>query len=730
MKFNIGIDIGGTFTDIIAVSDMGDTTVHKILSTPEDPSIGFINGLREVADMIHVPFDKFISDIDTIVHGTTVATNALLTLRGAKTALITTKGFRDALEMRRGIREEQYNNHYKNVIPLVPRSLRFTVDERIDAEGKVLKKFDEKELLPIIAKIKKEKVQAVAVCFMNSFKNATHEKKAVSYLRKHLLSTPLSTPLSIGEGLGVRSVRSENMFVTSSFEVLPSIRFYERVSTTVVSAFVGPIVANYFDNLTNKLSDINYKGSLLIMQSNGGVVSPEVVKKTPAVTVLSGPAAAPTAGAFYAKLLGFENCITVDMGGTSFDAAIVINNQCVTSTEGSINRYRIALPSLDIITIGAGGGSIGWINEGGLLQMGPQSAGALPGPVCYDRGGKIPACTDADLILGYLNPDFFAGGKLKLNKAKAEQAIKDELASKFGLSVLETAAGMYRIINSNMAQGVRQISVERGYDPREFLFIVAGGAGSIHSSEICKELEIPMFLVPNVSSIFCAAGMLLGDLKHDYIRSYLSTFEKLDKKKLIALFHEMKDEGIKTLVQEGIAESEIEFYPVLDMRYTGQYHEVPLQCEWNDVMNFKLENIFETFHNEHNRQFGYSLKDEGTEMELINVRLRMMGRNEKPKFLSGNINSIAAEYAIKEHREVYIPESNKMKNVTVYDGDKPIFGSEIKGPCVIEKITTSIFVSESYDCVVDDFGSFIVYERDKFPLGFSLKKNLIEANEA
>ena len=701
MKYNVGIDIGGTFTDLICVSSEGKTIVHKTLSTPQDSSIGFLNGIREVAEMAGQPFEEFVSSIDTIVHGTTVATNALLTLKGAKTALITTKGFRDALEMRRGIREEQFNNHYKNVTPLAPRHLRFTVDERVDAEGKVLKKFDEKELLPILKKINEENVESVAVCFMNSYKNSTHEKQAVKFLRKNL----------------------KDIFVTASFEVLPSIRFYERVSTTAVSAFVGPIVAKYLDKLTQKLDSINFKGTLLIMQSNGGVVVPEQVKKNPAVTVLSGPAAAPTAGAFYAKMLGYKNCITVDMGGTSFDAAIVIDNQCVTSTEGNINRYRIALPSLDIITIGAGGGSIGWINEGGLLQMGPQSAGAMPGPICYGRGGKIPACTDADLILGYLNPDFFAGGNLKLNKTEAEKLIKSELAVKLGLSVLETAAGMYRIINSNMAQGVREISVERGYDPREFLFIVAGGAGSIHSSEICKELEIPMFLVPNVSSIFCAAGMLLGDLKHDYIRSYFSSFKNLDRKKFISLFNEMKEEGLKALmVEEGVSRERILFFPILDMRYVGQYHEVQLEANWDDIMNFKLEHIFDLFHKEHNRQFGYSLKEEGTEMELINLRLRITGKTERPKFQSGNSKPVTAKSAIKEHREVYIPELNQMKEVPVYDGDKPIYGAKIKGPCVIEKITTSVFVSKNYDCIVDDFGSFIVYEKEKYPGGFQIKK--------
>ena len=690
MRYKVGIDIGGTFTDLILISNTGQTTVHKTLSTPLDPSIGFIAGLQELAVMNDLPFKDFVKSIDTIVHGTTVATNALLTLKGAKTALITTKGFRDALEMRRGIREEQYNNHYRNVTPLVPRYLRYTIDERIDAEGKVLTPFDPDSLKPVIKKIKEEgDVASIAVCFMNSYKNDSHEREAVKYLRKVF----------------------PKIFITGSCEVLPSIRFYERVSTTVVSAFLGPIVSNYLDNLTQKLNSINFNGTLLIMQSNGGVVTPDVVRKTPAVTVLSGPAAAPTAGAYYAALFGYKNCITVDMGGTSFDAALVIDNECVTSTEGSINRYRIALPSLDIITIGAGGGSIGWLNAGGLLQMGPQSAGALPGPVCYNRGGKIPTCTDADLVLGYLNPNFFAGGNLQLNKASAEKAIHDELASKLGLSVLETAAGMYRIINSNMAQGVRQISTERGYDPREFLFIVAGGAGSIHSSEICKELEIPMFLVPNVSSIFCAAGMLLGDLKHDYIRSFLYSFKNIDKKKFISLFKDMQDEGIKTLLAEGVRKKDIEFNPILDMRYLGQYHEVQLPVTWNNIMDFNLDAIFNAFHFEHNRRFGYSLQEEGTEMELINIRLRVIGKTEKPEFLSKSDNRIPAKSAIKEHREVYIPELNKMKKVPVYDGDKPIFGSAISGPCVIEKITTSILLTNNYDCFVDDYGSFLVHEK-------------------
>ena len=693
MKYKLGIDVGGTFTDFILISQSGETSIHKTLSTPEDPSIGVLSGIHDLAEIINLDLDEFVKSIETIVHGTTVATNALLTLKGAKTALITTKGVRDALEMRRGIREEQYNNHYRNVIPLIPRYLRLTVDERIDAQGEIITSLDESELIPIIEFLEEEKAAAVVVCFMNAFKNSIHEEKAAQFLRQRLPSC----------------------FITSSTEVLPSIRFYERVSTTAVNAYIGPVVANYLGRLTEKLDEINFIGALLIMQSNGGVVTPEIVQKSPAVTVLSGPAAAPTAGAFYANLLGYKDCITIDMGGTSFDASLVIDNQCVTSTEGSINRYRIALPSLDIITIGAGGGSIGWIDSGGLLQMGPQSAGAMPGPICYNRGGTLPTCTDASLILGYLNPDFFAGGKIKLDTERTKRIITEKIASNLDLSLLETAVGMYRIINSNMAQGVRQVSVERGYDPREFLFIVAGGAGPIHAGEICKELEIPMFIVPNVASIFCAAGMLLGDLKHDYIRSYIAPFSHIDKDYFLNLYNQMKETGIETLKREGIDEDNIEFYPVLDLRYVGQYHEVQLSVTWDDVVSYNLQQIQAAFHKEHNRLFGYSLEDEGTEIELINVRLRALGITEKPKFLSEKENAVPLESALKEKRQVYIPESNEVKEVPVYDGDVPLSGNTIIGPAIIEKVNTSIFISADYDCKVDEWGSFMVYDKRKFP---------------
>ena len=700
--YKLGIDVGGTFTDFFLVGNDGSSLIHKTLSTPQDSSIGFITGIKEIAQKLNLELSSFINDIDTIVHGTTVATNALLTMNGAKTALITTKGFRDALEMRRGIREERYNNHYKNVKPLVPRHLRFTIDERIDALGNSILPVKTSELDKIIEQLKKEEVKAIAICFINSYLNNEHEKIATEYLRKAL----------------------PNLFISGSYEVLPSVRFYERVSTTCINAYIGVVIAKYLEALLCKLHDINFNGKLMIMQSNGGVVTPDVARKIAAVTVLSGPAAAPIAGAYYAELLGFDNCITMDMGGTSFDASLVVNRKCVTSTDGSIDRHRIALPTLDIVTIGAGGGSIGWIDKGDLLQMGPKSAGSLPGPISYNRDGIEPACTDADLILGYLDPNFFAGGKYILNKEKTIVLTKKTLGITLGLDAMKTAAGMYRVINMNMAQGVRQVSVERGYDPREFLMLCAGGAGSIHAGEICRELEIPMFVVPDVASIFCAAGMLLGDLKHDYVRSYMTRFSKIDKKKFLAFFAQMKDEAIRTLTEEGISKEKIEYNPSLDIRYVGQFHEVPLEVLMKDINEFNTASIIEAFHKEHNRKYGYELKNEGTELEIINVRLRAVGVTEKPQSLSGNKikGAESLEQALKCRRPAYIPETDSMQEVPVYDGDILFNNFKIEGPALIEQINTTIFIGGSYNCETGIGGCFVVYNKFLMPNGF--EKNI------
>jgi len=423
MTLKIGIDVGGTFTDFVITQDGQPPRIHKTLSTPADPSIAVVQGLQEIAQGLQPPrtLQQLAQALDTIVHGTTVATNATLTSTGAKTALLTTEGVRDALEMRRGIREEQYNNRYRNVVPLVPRARRIGVPGRLDSQGLEVQPLDAQAIEAALAAWRDEDVQAVAICFMNAFANPAHEQAAAAQVRRAL----------------------PRAYVSVSTEVLPSIRFYERVSTTVLNAYVGPKLGHYLDQLVGRLQEIGFGGLLLIMQSNGGVISPQAARDKAALTLLSGPAGGPGAGLFYAQALGQDRCITTDMGGTSFETSVAVRAPMLKN-DGEIARHKIALPMLDIHTIGAGGGSIGWLDEGGLLRMGPQSAGAAPGPACYGKGGTLPTTTDANVVLGYLDPGYFAGGSMKLDAEAARRAIEEHIAQPMGLSVERAAAGMYR----------------------------------------------------------------------------------------------------------------------------------------------------------------------------------------------------------------------------------------------------------------------------------------------
>jgi N-methylhydantoinase A len=431
------------------------------------------------------------------------------------------------------------------------------------------------------------------------------------------------------------------------------------------------------------------------------------------LTLLSGPAAGPGAGLGYAKIHQHNSCITVDMGGTSFDAALVRDGAPIVVTEGEINRYRIALPMLGIVTIGAGGGSIGWIDEGGLLRMGPQSAGADPGPACYGRGGDQPACTDADLVLGYLDPEFFAGGKLKLDREAARQAIEQHVAKPFGLPVEEAAAGMYRVINTNMAQGVREITIKRGHDPREFPMVVAGGAGPLHACMIAQELEIPTFIVPRESSIFCAAGMLMSDLQHDFVKSFVSVLEKIHWGELNDLVTAMTNEGERLLIEEKIESQRMRFYLSLDCRYVKQYHEVSIPVPVDVIRQADIEEIKRVFHHDHNRMYGYSLEEEGTSVELINVRLQAVGLTEKPRHVEESRGEEDPAGALKGERNVYVPEVSGFKTVPVYDGHRTRHGHRLIGPALVEQVNTTLFVSASFDCICDRYGSFIAFQKGR-----------------
>jgi N-methylhydantoinase A len=718
VKYKIGIDVGGTFTDFLLTSDDGRSEIYKVLSTPDDPSIGLMEGLAEMAKARNISLKEFIKYVQTVVHGTTVTTNAVLTRRGAKTGLLTTKGLRDALEMRRGIREEQYNNRYTNVEPLVPRHLRYPVEERLDYKGDVVTPLKEEDILNAAKLFKKEGIEAIAVCFMNSFANDSHESMAEKIIKEELgkglgesgeeFDKSSEEPVESG---GVPDNSSPYITVSSSF--FPSIRFYDRISTTVLNSYVGPILKSYLKSLIKKLKDVGFEGVLLIMQSNGGVVSPEIAMDKAALTLLSGPAAGPVAGIEYTSVQGYDDCLTIDMGGTSFDAALIKDKTPLVTTEGEINRLRIALPMLGIVTVGAGGGSIGWVDEGGLLRMGPQSAGSKPGPACYDLGGELPTCTDADLVLGYLDKDFFAGGKIPLNYERAERVIKEKIANPLAMDVVEAAAGMYRVINVNMASGVREVSVKRGHDPREFPLVVAGGAGPVHACMIARELEIPVMVIPKESSIFCAAGMLMSDLKHNFVRTYSVHLNKLDRKKFRSLFNEMRKEATELLKSENIPEDSIQHILSLDMRYVKQYHEVNVEMTEDELEKGNIESVVLKFHPEHNRLYGYSLEEVGTPIELINLRLTSIGKTSKPKFKKEEHDKLDPSKALKKKRKVYLPLKSSFEEIPVYDGHKLRYGNRVEGPAVIEQVNTATFVAPEYNILCDKYGSYTMYLKTK-----------------
>jgi N-methylhydantoinase A len=686
----IGIDVGGTFTDFVLAQPGQAPLIHKTLSTPADPSIAVVDGLAQIAERLAMPAADFLRAIDTIVHGTTVATNATLTSTGACCALLTTEGVRDALEMRRGVREEQYNNRYTNVLPLVPRARRIGVGGRIDRDGVALAPLDLDAVARAVEQWRHQGVQAVAVCFMNAFANPTHERAAAALVRE----------------------RWPEAYLSVSTEVLPAIRFYDRLSTTALNAYVGPKLGAYLDRLVGRLGEAGFGGLLLIMQSNGGVITPRAARDKAALTLLSGPAGGPGAGLFYAAALGQSRVITTDMGGTSFEASVAVGSPLLKN-DGEIARHRIALPMLDIHTIGAGGGSIGWLDEGGLLRMGPHSAGADPGPACYGRGGKLPTTTDANVVLGYLDPAYFAGGRMPLDAAAARLAIDQHIARPMGLSVERAAAGMYRVACNNMAQGVREVTIKRGFDPREFPLIPGGGAGPIHGCLICSELAIPLQLVPREASVLCAFGMLMGELRHDHVRTFVTRLAEIDWVRLAAAVGSMVDQGHTELAGERVPESARRFELRLDCRYQKQYHEVSVPVPLAVIDRRDTAQVARAFHDEHRRLYGYTLEAEASPVEIINLRLQAIGRTERPQVPHQPRGAADASAALKGRRSLYVPERDAFAEVPVYDGTPLRHGHRLAGPALIELPTTAIFASDGYDVLVDALGSFVLHAKGR-----------------
>ncbi len=681
MSYRLGIDVGGTFTDFLCLGGE-QPLVHKTSSTTHDPSLAFVRGLEEIAARLGLAFEDFMAQVELIVHGTTVSTNAVLTGNGSKTGALLTEGFRDTLRLRDGTRATPYDNHLVPPPPLAPREHTHGVAERIGPEGQVLKELDESSVRAAAEALAAEGIEAVAISFMHSPQNAAHERRA-------------------------REIVAEVMpdaYLTASSDLLEQIRYYPRTSTTVLNAYVGPIISGYMEGLTARLAELKFAGVLLIMQSNGGVATPQEISRQAALSLLSGPASGPTAGLHHLADAEVDACLTVDMGGTSFDVAMVVDGRPVTMTDGVVADWPLALPTIDIHTIGAGGGSIAAVDEGGLLSVGPRSAGAEPGPACYGRGGTEPTTTDADLILGYLSTTSTLAGGVALDLEAARNAFQP-VADALGVSIEEAAAGAYDLINVGMATGVRDITVRRGLDPRDFPVVVAGGAGPLHAAAIAAELEVALLLVPRESSIFCAAGMLMCDFQHDFVRALKSPLAELDPASVGETLEELAAAGRETLRGEGVGDGAISFTASLDLRYAGQWHELEVALPWEPGGAPDLSAMTERFDAEHDRTFGYS--SPGDTIECLALRLSACGATQKPDL--GEMDEMASgETHPVSTRPTWSARSRAMVDTPVYDGHGLGAGFEVSGPAIVELATTTIVVPEGFDLLVDRRGSFVL----------------------
>jgi N-methylhydantoinase A len=686
MGHKLGIDVGGTFTDFLLVTESGEMTVAKTPSTPARPAEAVIKGLEKLAGSMKSR--EFVSQIDLIVHGTTITTNAVLTRRFARTGYVTTKGFRDLLNSRRGIKRTAFTAKEAPPEPIVPRSLIQCVEERVDSGGRVLVPLDEADVHAAAEFFRREGVEAVAVNLIFSFLNPSHERRVREILEREL----------------------PGVYVSIASEVLPQPRVYERGSTTAFNACLGPVLRRYIADLTAQLREHGFRGQLLLMQSNGGVATPERAMDFAAHTLLSGPAGGPVAGIYVAAHHDLKNLITMDMGGTSFDSCLILNQEPEVTAANEVAEYCLALPSLAIHTIGAGGGSIARIDSRGILEVGPASAGADPGPACYGLGGEEPTTTDANVVLGYLNPDYFLGGERRLYPERAEEAIEGRIAKPLGLGVREAAFGVYQVVNANMANGVRTASISRGADPRACVLVVAGGAGPLHACAIALDLQMTLILVPKNSSVFCASGMLISDLRHDFVRfAYMRmTKTTIDLDTLNARCREMRAQGEALLGAERIPPERRTYSFSLDLRYEGQFNEIetpyPGLTDWPFGID-DLALLQAAFDRRHDSLYGYSLA--GSPMELLSVRMRAVGLTDKLKFKEMPRGGEDAGGALKGRRPAFV--EREPREVPVYDGMRLRHGNRLVGPAIVEEPTTTILVLPGWQFTLDRYGNYLLF---------------------
>ena len=679
MSYRLGVDVGGTFTDIMLFDESTKKmTLSKVPTTVENPAMGIINGVEKITRLSNITSDE----ITLFMHGTTAATNAVLEGKGAKTALIVTEGFRDILHIMRQDRPKLYDFFAMRPLPLAPRHLRFEAAERILHTGQVLKKLDESQIKKIIKRIKHHKVQAVAICLLHSYCNPAHEQRIKELL---LRDCP-------------------GLYVSISSEVLPKIKEYERMSTTVINAYVLPIIKSYLGDLSRRLADIGVKRTVHIMQSNAGIIPSSMASTMSANTILSGPAAGVLGGVAIAKQAGVKNVITVDMGGTSFDICLAYQGKPKITSGSEIGGHALMIPMVDIHTIGAGGGSIAWIDSGGVLKVGPQSAGANPGPVCYKKNGTEPTVTDANLVLGRLNPEYFLGGQMEVDKDASYKAIETKLAKPLGMSVFEVAEGIVRIVNTSMVKGIRYVSVEKGYDPREFALVCFGGNGPVHSAELAEELAVPQIIIPFAPGVNCAYGLLIADFRCDFVRTYLKKLSRIDLEEINSLYKDMEDLARGKMKDEGFSPREIIINRTVDMRYLGQSYELEVPTGPDRITRKELEAVRNRFDLLHNKSYGFSKTDEPT--EIVNLRVACTGVVHKAQLKKAKLAGANPQAALKGRRKVFM--KGQFRQTSIYDRNKLMPGNQIKGPAIIEqKDSTTVLFPENV-AQIDSFRNIVV----------------------
>jgi len=673
--YRICTDVGGTFTDGVLLDETtGNIEVSKVSSTPHNPAIGTIESIEK--------FGVSLKEASFLAHGTTVVINALIEGKGAKTALITTEGFRDVLEIGRSNRIEMYNVLYKKPTSLVPRYLCLEVKERIASTGEVLEQLKVDTLTWIVELLKKEQVKSVGVCLINAYSNPVHEVKIGKFLQGHYPEATFSL----------------------SHNITRRYYEYERTSTTVQNAFVLPVVKSYLGSLEKELKDREFQGILQIMQSNGGIMTSEVAKELPIAMVESGPVAGAMGGAMLASMIGYDNVLTYDMGGTTAKTSIIRGGYPETANMYEVDGRPILLPVVDIKEIGAGGGSVAWIDGAGALHVGPHSAGAEPGPACYKRGGTEPTVTDADLQLGILDPHYFLGGKMDISAPHSREAI-EKISNFFSISIDEAALGITKIVNNNMSGLLQSMTVKRGYDPREFAMVAFGGAGPIHAAAIAKELKIPTVIVPIYPGVFSAWGMLMADLRHDFTQTYIRMMNSADIRVINKIYRDLESQVYEVFQRENIGRENIIISYKMDLRYFGQEHTLSVTAP-HDVREQDKEALSKSFDDLHLRIYAHHAPEEPKEMVSLSViGIGKMKRPELKAIPEGN-KTPSAESRMG-NRKVYLGDG-VYQEFSIFKRDKLKAGNTLLGPVIIEEPTSTTVVEKEQTCTVDTYGNLII----------------------